>query len=88
MANFNDLEFNQHPNWPDGIQAKITFENGRGASVIRSIHSYGGFQGLYELAVLDKNGHLDYTTPLTSDVMGYLTEDDVTEALTAIEAME
>lgn len=68
-----------------GKQFKFLFENGRGASVIND--GYGGDQGLYELAVLDTDGHIDYSTPLTDDVLGYLTEADVTDALDRIAAL-
>src|SRR5690554_2603794 len=38
---------------------------------------YGGEKGLYELTVLDDNGNLDYTTPITNDVIGWLTWEEV-----------
>lgn len=69
------------------IRALIRFPNGRGASVIQGEYSYGGPQGLYELAVVDENGVLDYSTPITDDVLGYLTEDDVMETLEKIAAL-
>lgn len=71
-----------------GIQKKYKFENGRGASVIRNPHSYGGEKGLYELAVLDDNGNLDYTTPITNDVIGWLTWEEVIELLRKIKELE
>ena len=76
-----------NPLW-GGDQWKFTFRNGRGASVIRHSGSYGGPAGLWELAVLDADGHLDYTTPITSDVEGRLTEDNVRELLRAIAELE
>ena len=87
---FNDLKFikNQSDN---GIQAIVRFENNYGASVVRHDYSYGGKQGLYELAVIkyDENGDWDivYDTPIADDVLGYLTEDDVTNYLTQIEQL-
>lgn len=62
------------------------FDNGFGASVIRHRYSYGGEDGLYELAVL-KDGHLCYDTEITSDVCGYLSEEEVNELLHKIEAL-
>jgi hypothetical protein len=47
--------------------------------------SYGHEDGLYELAVLDEEGGLTYNTSVTNDVLGWLTEDDVTEALIKIQ---
>jgi hypothetical protein len=70
MRTFKDLVFKQHPS-ADGIIARITFDNGYGASVVRHEYSYGGKDGLYELAVLDKNGDLCYDTPITDDAVSY-----------------
>ena len=71
-----------------GIQKIYKFENGRGASVIRNPYSYGGEKGLYELAVLDENGKLDYTTPITNDVVGWLKWEEVIELLRQIKELE
>jgi hypothetical protein len=87
MAGFVDLEFKPHPNWKDGIQARVNFPNGYGASVVRGAYSYGGPAGLYELAVITADGELVYDTPITDDVLGWLSEDSVTKALAEIEAL-
>lgn len=84
---FDDLEFNESPFPRMGVQAKATFPNGYGVSVIKGPHSYGGKQGLYELAVLGPDGHLNYDTPVTDDVLGYLTPEDVTKAINQVEAL-
>jgi len=86
MKTFKDLEFKQHP-LHDGIIARITFENEYGASVVRHEYSYGGKDGLYELAVLSNEGELTYDTPITNDVLGYLTDRDVTEVLIKIQQL-
>jgi hypothetical protein len=70
-----------------GVVGKITFENGYGASVVCHTMSYGGKLGLYELAVLDKQGNLTYDTPITSDVIGYLTPKEVTNYLIKIQEL-
>ena len=62
------------------------FSNGYGASVIQSEYSYGHENGLYELAVL-KNGVFCYSTPITADVIGYLSADEVAEYLQRIEKL-
>ncbi len=67
-----------------GTQHRFKFANGYGASVIRHDFSYGGKQGLWELAVTNTDGGLVYTTPVTNDVVGYLTEAKVGEYLTQI----
>jgi hypothetical protein len=85
MKTFKDLEFKEHPNHLGGVQAVITFDNGYGASVVCTPHTYGGDRGLYELAVLGKDGHLTYDTPITNDVIGYLRDIDVTDVMEKIQ---
>lgn len=86
MKTFKDLEFKPH-SIGNGVQAKMTFENGRGVSVVKFDGSYG-YPDLWELGVLDKEGTLDYGTPITDDVLGHLTENDVTEAMQKVEALD
>ena len=86
MKTFNDLEFKQ--DIQRGLNAaRVMFDNGYGASVVVGPHTYGGEDGLYELAVLDSNGELTYETPVTSDVEGWLSEDDVTKLLEQIQKL-
>jgi hypothetical protein len=84
MKTFSDLEFKTHP-MGSGIISRIKFDNGFGASVVKGPHTYGGKEGLYELAVTDAEDRLTYTTPVTNDVEGYLTEEDVTKLLEQIQ---
>ena len=63
-------------------QSIVTFENGYKASVIND--GYGSDEGLYEMAILDSSGTIDYTTPITDDVLGHLTEADVMKYLKQI----
>ena len=67
-----------------GTQRIYRFPNGYGASVVRSEKSYGGREGLFELAVLDSSDDLCYTTPVTRDVEGWLTIDNVDKLLDQI----
>lgn len=83
---FSDLEF-KSSEFTAGVQARVAFPNGYGASVIRGPYTYGGPEGLYELAVL-QDGKLCYSTPITEDVIGHLTEAQVMELLQQIEALE
>jgi hypothetical protein len=66
----------------------MTFENGYGVSVVSHTYSYGGKDGLFEIAVLDKDGNLTYDTPVTNDVIGYLTEEDVTDVLKQVQELK
>jgi hypothetical protein len=86
MKQFKDLQFKQHREL-NGVVARITFDNGYGASVVKHEFSYGGKDGLYELAVLDSNGDLTYDTPITDDVIGYLREIDVTDVMEKIQKL-
>lgn len=70
-----------------GDQYKFKFANGFGASVVRHSFSYGSDEGLWELAVLGRDGRLTYDTPITDDVVGRLTEGEVADLLVRIEAL-
>jgi hypothetical protein len=50
-----------------GVQAIWKFPNGYGASVVHGFGTYG-----VELAVLDADGNLTYSTPITDDVVGHI----------------
>jgi hypothetical protein len=86
MITFNDLEFKQ--DIQRGLNAaRIMFDNGYGASVVIGPYTYGGEDGLYELAVLGNDGKLTYDTPVTDDVEGYLSETQVTDLLIKIQQL-
>lgn len=87
MKQFKDLKFSEHPNHIGGVQSRIIFDNGYGASVVKTPYTYGGDRGLYELAVLDGNGSLTYATPITDDVIGYLRPEDVTDVMEKIQQL-
>lgn len=70
-----------------GIQKLYQFDNKMGASVIRHEGSYGYDSGKWELAVLDENGKLDYSTEITHDVIGYLDWKEVSITLRRIQAL-
>ena len=76
------LKVRAHPN--GGIQKRYTFPNGMGASVVMWTGSYGFVRGLWELAVLDRDGNITCDTPITDDVLGWLTETKVEETLQEI----
>ena len=89
MKTFNDLQFKEHPRGAvyGGIISRIIFDNGYGATIVQGPHSYGGADGLYELAVIGKNDEICYDTPVTGDVEGYLSEAQVTDLLIKIQQL-
>lgn len=84
MKTFDDLQF-KPTQYMNGVQSRLQFENGYGVSVVRDDYSYGGRDGLYELAVLGKDGMVTYDTHITNDVIGYLTMQEVTDIMIEIQ---
>jgi hypothetical protein len=82
-----------------GTQKIYRFDNGFGASVVQFTvggigGSYGADSGLWELAVIRFTGEntdadftLTYDTPITDDVLGRLTDEDVQVTLGLIRAL-
>jgi hypothetical protein len=89
MKTFKDLEFvEMKSNFYNGVQSVVQFDNGYGASIVRHNFSYGGREGLYELAVLDEDGNIHYDNPVANgDVRGHLTPENVTELLKQIQEL-
>lgn len=79
--------------WGYGIQKIYRFDNGYGASVVRTKYSYGHERGLWELAVIHfESEHsfkfdLAYNTPITNDVLGYLKEEEIEPILLKIKSL-
>jgi hypothetical protein len=84
---FEELKFQQHP-MGMGKQCIVQFSNGYGASIVQGPHTYGGNNGLYELAVFGKDGSITYDTPITDDVLGYLSEQEVEKTLLDIKNLD
>jgi len=72
-------------NFNGGIQKVYQFPNGYGASVIKHKGSYGYKDNKWELAVIDADGSLNYTTEVTDDVIGHLNDPEVDRILKQIE---
>lgn len=73
-----------------GVSYIFRFDNDYGASVIKHCFSYGNEQDLWELAVIKWRGYdwdLVYDTPITDDVIGCLTDEDVRELLGRIKGL-
>lgn len=77
----------------DGIQYVFRFRNDYGASVIKSEHSYGHEEDLWELAVIKFYGpgecqwSLNYETSITDDVIGNLTDREIRDLLQQIKEL-
>ena len=81
-----------HPAEFGGVQKLYRFANGYGASVVQHQHSYGGDEGMWELAVIryedgSDKWRITYDTEITDDVLGYLSDSDVDDTLSRIEAL-
>jgi hypothetical protein len=87
MKTFNDIEFKTSPMGEDfGIVSRTKFDNGYEVSVVKSEYTYGGKDGLYELAIF-KDDEICYDTPITDDVIGYLTTQEVTDLMEQIQKL-
>jgi hypothetical protein len=90
---FDDLEFKQHPFWRNGFaqQALMFFPNGYGVSVLIGGHAYSDGSAPYELAILTgnvKEWEICYDTPITDNVLGYLTPEEVTEYMIEVQKLK
>lgn len=85
MKKFEDLVMKIHPSFKDGVQARMDFDNGFGVSVVRGKGSYG-YPDKWELAVM-KDNDLCYDSGITDDVLGYLTELEVTEYMKQVQEL-
>ena len=77
--------------WKENQQWLFKFENNYGASVIKHYGSYGWEEDLFELAVIyfdEDSWQLTYNTPITNDVIGHLTNNDVIRYLNKIKRLE
>ena len=69
-----------------GIQRVYRFENNYGASVICHEGSYSSYGHKWELAVL-YGDVITYDTPITSDVIGHLSDQQVQKILSKIDQL-
>ena len=92
MKEFKDLLFREHPNG-NGFQSVMEFENGYGVSIVCGAFAYcsprknlyaASMYEKYEVAVL-KDGELCYDTPITDDVLGYLTPEEVSSVMEQVQ---
>ena len=85
MKEFIDLEF-RDKGYMDGKLASMEFPNGYGISVVSGYGAYSNAESPYEIAVL-YGGEICYDTEITSDVIGYLTSEEVTEYMNQIQSL-
>jgi len=84
----------------DGVGYIFKFDNNYGASVVKNRYSYGGRYDKWEVAVLyftgeeaepgslcDEDYELDYDTPITNDVLGWLDDSEVRVILRRIQLL-
>lgn len=73
-----------------GTQKIIRFSNGYGASIVNHSFSYGTEMAVIQFSNSDSNiNNFDicYDTPITDDVLGHLSEEDVQHYLNIIELL-
>lgn len=93
MKIFQDLVFIPEGNSPDVNTSKavLGFENGYGVSVLQGSGALSTLEKPYELAVIkyDENGgyKLIYPTLFNSDVIPFLTSEDVTSYMKIIQSL-
>ena len=87
MTNFKEFKKRRSHG---GIQYLAFFPNLYGVSIVQNDHSYGGKNGLWELAVLEGDEdewELTYDTPITDNVIGHLNENEVNEIVDKVIAL-
>lgn len=87
VPKITELNWQPHPRHWIGERAVIDFPHGYTASCLRGGESYFyTVNGTYEIAV-QHGGKCVYDTPITSDVLGYQSEEEANAALVAIAAL-
>ncbi len=84
---FNNIKFIRRSSRE---QAKLFFDNWYWVSIVRWPWTYWYEEGLYELAVTigdETYWTLCYNTPITDDVLWYLTEEDVLNYIEQVKAL-
>lgn len=66
---------------------KVFFENGWGVSVVSHKNSYGGAEGLFEVAVIDHDENLRYDSGITADVIGWLDFRGVADVMVEVKQL-
>ena len=67
-------------------RAYVSFDNGFYVSILNGLYSVGDVDE-YELAIMDKDG-ICYDTPLSDDIIGHLTKEDVEKWLKDVSQLD
>lgn len=67
---------------------KVNFSKRIRVSVIKTAYSYGGDEGLYEIAVLYENGGLCYDSGITTDVIGHQSPSDISFVMKQVQNLK
>lgn len=87
LKDFSDLVFEPHPiGLKDHTQAKMTFDNGYGVSVICGTLYYSNGVDTYEVATI-KGDLIDFKNQVIGDVSGYRTKQEVSEIMARVQRM-
>jgi len=93
MKTFKDLGFKPHSiteskieSFKEAKHAVENFDNNYGVSVLFGSCFYSNGIDTYEVAILF-DGALTYNTEITSDVIGHLSEDEVTEIMEMVQSL-
>lgn len=90
MKTFEDLVFENRNDEIGWIWVKMFFDNWYWVSVVKWYWSYGYEEGLYELWVVkwtEQESSLCYDTPITDDVIGYLTPAKITSIMKQVQRL-
>jgi len=88
VKRYPDMTIKEHPTVQGALQMLCFFPNGYGVSIVKGETFYTDSDHPYELAVLsgtEKGWELTYDTKITSDVVGYLEQEDINRLLKEIQ---
>ena len=90
MKMFDDLVFEERDDMLPGTRSTFFFDNGYGVSVITGPMFHTDVDHPYELAVLKgfvENSRLCYDTPVTDDVIGHLSESEISATMELVQKL-